>query len=248
MILVGPGRVGTALLRAFPEARVVGRDGPDEALRAPHPGEPIVVATRADALREVVARVHPDHRADLVFLQNGMILPLLAELGVADATQGLVYFAATDRSGRIDAGRPSVFWGRHAAALVERLRRAGIPAEACADAGQYRAEAATKLAWNLIFGLLGDTFAESVGESARDRRAEIRLLVEELTPVLSLGFGIPLDTELVEREIVAYALAIPTFRAAVRERPWRNGWLSAAAAAGGLPTPFHDRLLAALPG
>jgi hypothetical protein len=241
MIVVGPGRVGAALMRAFPEATLVGRLGPDEGLRTPHPGAPILVATRADALPDVIARTHPVNRPDLVFLQNGMIRPVLAEHGLLEATQGLLYFAATDRSGKVDAGRESVLWGRHAPLLAGRLQAAGIPTRSEADADRFRAEGATKLAWNLIFGLLGDHHDEPVGASAR-RQADIAALVSEITPVLELGFDVRLDPTRLQSEIVAYAQAIPTFRAAVRERPWRNGWLSEAAARAGLPVRLHDSL------
>jgi ketopantoate reductase len=242
-VLVGPGRVGSALVRAAAgEVEVVPRGEPLPAVPV---GTPIVLATRADALAERVRETPPENRADLVFLQNGMILPSLRALGVAEATQGLVYFAATSTAGPVEPGAPTLFWGRHAPRFVALLERARIPARVVAERDAFRREIAIKLAWNVIFGVLGDTWDEPVGASAA-RRAEVESLAEEIAPVLALGVETEVPVpELVDR-LLAYSAAIPAFRAGVRELPWRSGWVRDAARAAGRATPRHDALLAAL--
>jgi ketopantoate reductase len=251
IVIVGPGRVGSAFVRAAAAAGIpadVVRRGSTGPLATPHPGVPIVVCARADDLDGVIRATAPENRADLVFVQNGMLLPLLRAHGLADATQGLVYFAATSREGPVEPGAPSLFWGPHAAAVVGMLAAGGIPAREVPDRAEFSREIAIKLAWNAIFGLLGERYGETVGETLTHRRPLVDALAAELAPVLTAalrvddpGTSVPVDL-LVDR-LVAYSSRIPTFRAAVKELPWRNGFLVAAARAQGAATPLHDRLL-----
>lgn len=61
---------------------------------------PIYVCTRNDDLRAVIDKTPAPQRANLVFLQNGMLDPLLQEYGLQDkATQALVYFAVAKKVG-----------------------------------------------------------------------------------------------------------------------------------------------------
>ncbi|MDP2317416.1 MAG: hypothetical protein Q8P41_31315 [Pseudomonadota bacterium] len=247
IVIVGPGRVGSAFVRAAVAAgarpHVIGRGGPHTPLQNPHPGVPIIVCTRADDLAGVIAVTAPENRGDLVFVQNGMIGPLLAAHGLAGATQGLVYFAATTRAGPVEAGAPSLFHGPHAAAMVEILAADRIPAEVVPDREAFAREVGTKLAWNAIFGLLGERYGESVGETVARRRAEIDALAAELAPVLARGLATTMPTDALVRRLVAYSTSIPTFLATVKELPWRNGWIAQAARDFALPAPTHDRLL-----
>ncbi len=250
LVVVGAGRVGSAMVRAAEAAgvpvTVVGRGG--DGLAHVAPGAPIVVCTRADDLDEVLRAVPTLHRPHLVFVQNGMILPFLRDHGLAHATLGLIYFAATSRQGPIEPGAPSLFHGRHAAELVAVLDAAGIPAREVPRWEEFAKEIAVKLAWNIVFGLLGDTFDETVGETATRHHAEVEALGREVAPVLAAAVRAPVPAdELVER-LVAYSLGIPTFRAAVKELRWRNGWLAAFASRLGIATPKHDRLFRARPG
>ncbi|KAK9864249.1 hypothetical protein WJX84_004690, partial [Apatococcus fuscideae] len=86
--VVGGGRVGQALVDMGENDKMVRRgqivDGPEG---------PIVVCTRNDDLESVVNATPEPRRKDLVFIQNGMLQPWLAERGLADNTQVLVYFA-----------------------------------------------------------------------------------------------------------------------------------------------------------
>ncbi|MDP2304417.1 MAG: hypothetical protein Q8P18_00145 [Pseudomonadota bacterium] len=246
LVVVGAGRVGSAFLRAAAVAGVptttVGR-GDSAALSVPHPGRPILVCTRADDLAGVIAATSPENRADLVFVQNGMLRPLLAAHGLADNTQGLVYFAATSRTERVEPGAPSLFWGPHAAAIVALLAADAIPARVVPDRAEFSREIGVKLAWNIIFGLLGERHAEPVGETVRRHRQELTALAVEIAPVLARGLDTTIPVRPLVERLVAYSLSIPTFRASVKELPWRNGWVATAARTFGLATPLHDRLL-----
>jgi hypothetical protein len=48
---------------------------------------PLQVCTRNDDLDDVIARTSPQRRKDLVFLQNGILEPLLAKHGLEGNTQ-----------------------------------------------------------------------------------------------------------------------------------------------------------------
>jgi hypothetical protein len=199
------------------------------------PPGPAVVCTRADDLEDVIARAASPR--DLVFVQNGAIGDVLARHGLADATQGVLYFAATARDGRAEPGGDSLFAGTWAEDVVAVLRAGGVPARVLAR-DEFVREAAIKLGWNCVFGLLGDTFGETVGESAG--RPEVAALCEELAPVLGV------DARLLHARLVAYSRSIPTFRAGVKELRWRNGWIAEQARSRRLSVPLHDRLLSAV--
>lgn len=64
---------------------------------------------------QVIAGCPPDQRSDLLFTQNGMLLPLLERHGLACNTQALLYMSAVDGS-VVDGGR-TVACGRCAAVL-----------------------------------------------------------------------------------------------------------------------------------
>lgn len=225
MVVVGAGRVGHVLARAG--GRLVRRGEP-----LPE-GAPIVVCTRNDDVAAVIAATPPERRADLCFVQNGVLAPVLAAAGLGDATQGVLWFAAVDRSGHADPGPPSLFHGRHAASLVGALRSLGLPAEVLTDAEALRRAIHHKLLWNVVYGLLGERWRCPVGAVPE---AQVRALVAELAPVL----GVPADPE----PHLAYAASIAGFPASLKEWDWRNGWVRERARQLGFATPQHDALLA----
>jgi len=69
------------------------------------PGTPILVATRNDALAGVVDATPAERRRDLVFMQNGMLLPWQEARGLGDATQ--VRRAARDALAGDTRARPA---------------------------------------------------------------------------------------------------------------------------------------------
>lgn len=237
--IIGPGRVGHVLHACAERSST-----PVTFARRGEPisGDLLLVCTRADDLAAVIDATPVALRPHLVFLQNGLLRPFLLERGLADNTQGLLYFAATARDGRAEPGAPSLFFGPHAATLVTLLTAGSLPARALADADELGREVAVKLCWNVIFGLLGQRFDEPVGTSAD--RSLVRDLVLELTPALASAVGAPLEPDALLARILAYSREIPDFRASVKELRWRNGAVRTAARAGGLATPLHDRLLA----
>ena len=84
--LVGDGRVGRALAGALgPRGGLAGpvvRRGGREWDEVPPGRRPVLLCTGAQHLEEAVAECPPEHRPDLVFMQNGALEPWLAARGL----------------------------------------------------------------------------------------------------------------------------------------------------------------------
>lgn len=247
MLIIGAGRVGHALKRLADEVDepctlVTRTEGWD--LVAGPPGTPILVAVRADDLDAVLDRV-PEHRLeDLVFVQNGMIGPLLTRRGLQQCTRGLLFFAAGQPGTDPDIGdNRSPFTGPHALAMVRFLITVGVPSKRVSWPG-FVASELEKLIWNSAFGLLCQAHGCDVGTVCDEHADDLAALVEELRVVgrAELNVDIPLDA-LLER-LVAYSRTIPDYTGAVKAWRWRNGWFVDAAARRGKSMPTHERLLA----
>lgn len=242
LTVVGAGRVGQALAAAATaqgiEVQVVTRGG-----AVPDGAGPVLVCTRNDDVAGVIdACPRP---ADLVLVQNGALLPWLRGRGFGELTQGQLWFAVPTRGAPPEAGAPSVFWGRHASWTAAFLGRAGLATRTVASAAQYEAEVGTKLLWLSVFGVLGDLHQETVLASLA-RTDEFEARVAELLPVCGAGLGATPDAADTLRRLREYSLAVGSWRAAVKEWPWRDGWLHTVARRAGLATPLHDEACARL--
>lgn len=248
LVIVGRGRIGTMTASFAAQAHVpctlLGRDDDPEPVMQRHPGRPILVATRNDAVEGLLADVHPDNLADLVFVQNGMIRPVLEAHGVLGATQGVLTVAVPRIGATPEPGGESVFWGPWATEIAWLLSQGGVPARAVPELDVYLREVGVKLAWICIFGLLGSATGLTVGEVARRHRGDVVDLCAELAPVLNLSLDTTLPVTPLAERILEYSHAIPSFRATLKEWPWRNGWLIDAAAQLGLGLPRHAAWLA----
>jgi ketopantoate reductase len=242
--LIGAGRIGGTLQARAAErqrpVQVLGRHD-DWRVLEQSPGTPIVVCTRNDDLADVLMRVPAYRKRDLVFVQNGMLRPWLAQHDLADATRGLLFFAVQSRGAPLTPGPPSPFCGPHAAAVVAELQALDVPAEVVA-APQFAAWELEKLLWNCVFGLLCQAHDCMVGDVLTEHRDELAALVNELLPVAEQGMAVRTDAKAVLRRLVDYSAAIPRNRAAVKEWPWRNGWFVAEAERQGVELPIHRRL------
>lgn len=245
LTIVGAGRVGGALAARSPTpVDLVTRHAGDDALQGPA-GRPIVVATGADDLEAVLARIPARRRPDLVFVQNGMLDPWLAERGLAGNGRALLYIAVPRRGAAIEPGGTSVFTGPHADALAAWFAAMALPAVVVSRA-DFSAAMLEKLIWNAAFGLLCERFACPVGQVLDDHPDVFTALVRELAAVGRAALAVDLEPAPLGARLAAYSRAIPTYRGAVKDWPWRNGWFVVAAAARGVPTPTHDALLRAI--
>jgi ketopantoate reductase len=244
VIVIGAGRIGSALHDLSPDAiALVTRTQGWEAL-AGDVGEPILVAVRNDDLDVVLARVPERRRDDLVFVQNGMLRPWLAERGLTSVTRGLLFMAVAKRGDPIQPGGASPFCGPRAAAVVDMLSGLGVPAEVV-EPERFVAIELEKLIWNCAFGLCCEAFDATVGEIVEQRAGELRELVAELLAVGERVFDVTLELDPLVERLCAYSRSIPTYRGAVKEWRWRNGAFVDAAEAHGIATPNHARLLRA---
>lgn len=240
------GRIGELVLRLAKQqgwdALAVDRERDEVGLDWPGASLPLLVCTRNDALPEVVKRVHPSRRADLVFVQNGMVQPWLAENDLAGCTQGVLYVAVTHVGAEPVGGGTSVFNGRWSGPIAKLLRAGGIPARAV-RATAYKREVSVKLAWICIHGLLGQALGVTVGEIAQEHGDRVHALCRELQPLLAKEPGLDLSADDLARRLMAYSASIPHFPSSLKEWRWRNGWLIDAAQRHGVPLPHHTRWL-----
>ena len=249
MIVIGAGRVGTSLHRRARErglpCTLVSRTDGWDAVSDGMPGRPILVAVRNDDLRVLVDRVPPHRHLDLVFVQNGMIRPLLRDLHLARCTRGLLFLAADAREGELAPGGVSPFCGPHDTAIVQWLVGLGLSAQAV-DWAMFTAAELEKLVWNAAFGLLCDRWDCDVRTVVNDHRDDLSRLAGELSRVGRASMGVDFELDRLVERLVAYALTIPTWRASVKEWKWRNGWFDRTATHFGLSTAFHRELVTAV--
>ncbi len=245
MTVVGAGRVGLAL-RARAEARgaAVGLvDRAPSPLLEGEPGRPILLAVRNDDLREVVGRVAPARRADLVALQNGALRELLAELGIPEATRGLLYFLVRARGAPVEPGSTSWLAGPHAEAVARWFGTLDLDARAISREAFTEVEF-EKLLWLACLGPLCEAHEATVGEIVREHRTDLAELVEELAAVGAAAWGVTTPPQALLKGLVAYSETIPEYRASVKEWPYRNGWFRSQAQRLGWSLPRHDHWLA----
>ena len=194
---------------------------------------PILVATRNDALEGVIAATPPERRKDLVFLQNGMLEPLLFSHNLVDATQVLVYFAVakqgempTDGVTDLNPEGLTAACGPWAEAVAARLRRQGLACHVLPRAA-FRASMFEKLIWISAFMLVGAAHpGASVGDVEREHTQEVSELIDELAAGVAVRVGVDFQPRLAER-LRAYARSVAHFPTAVKEFEWRNGWFQA---------------------
>ena len=224
--LVGAGRVGQTLLQ------VDNVDGIEVVVlrrgdQTPLPTGPIVVCTRNDDLQGIVEWVPNDRKADLVFIQNGMLQTWLLEQSLESVTQALLYIAvAKVGDDPIDGGR-SVVTGPRSADFVQLMKVLNLQCTAITKS-QFLLEMLEKLLWNCVFGLLCQVHDVSVGTVVERHRGQVDSLSIELLQVgcVELGIDLPsLDEQasLIDR-LCVYSLSIANYKGAVKEWRWRNGW------------------------
>lgn len=245
MIVIGAGRVGTALaqrsLAAGVPCMVIDRERGWDALDG-LAGTPILVAVRNDDLGAVIDRVPHDRRSDLVFVQNGAVREFLASRYLPHATRGILRFAVPTKGAPIEPGGENPFCGPHAYTVAEWCVTMDLDAQVV-DWARFSAFEVEKMIWLAAFGAMGDAYDEDVGTIAMTRVGELAIVVEELRCVGRAVMGVDLDLDWLIKRLCAYAMSIPRFRAGVREITWRNGWFIARGGEYGVEQPAHLRLL-----
>jgi hypothetical protein len=227
--LIGPGRVGQVFLKGMQGENVVAVGRGESIPDAEH--YLICVPTAQ------LSHLPPLPPSACIYVQNG-VLPLHPE-----STYGILYFAAKDRSGDAVSGADSLFYGPLAGRAVGWLEQAGVSARTIEDPEQFRKEQGIKVGWLATFGLLGERYGERVEQSLE--REELRLLAQEIAPILRDALDVSIDASELELRWRAYAARIPAWTARISDYPWRNGWLLEQAARVGRFAPVQQQLLAA---
>lgn len=248
-VIVGAGRVGSALQRMAGDRDAVVRRG--ETIPADSTG-PILVCTRNDVLDALVDQTPESRRGDLVFFQNGMLDPWLASRGLQDATQVLVYFAVAKMGDNPIDGitdfNPeglTAASGKWADAVAARLHSAGLSCKVLSRE-DFEKPMLEKLIWISAFMLVGVKNKANIGEVESKYRAEVEQLILELADATVVHMrqqpgreSFAFDDGLVER-LCAYARSVAHYPTAVKEMEWRNGWfvkIAGEAVDRGLPDP-----------
>ncbi|KAI8469166.1 MAG: hypothetical protein J3K34DRAFT_287807 [Monoraphidium minutum] len=185
-LVIGGGRVGTAISRMYTPPAPILRRG-DRVPELPSPGAPpapIWVCTTNDGLDAALAATPRARRRDLVFCQNGMLLPWLARNGLAGNTQVLLYMAA-GADGRVtDGGLSLAHGGPWAAHVAAALAGGGVRCRAEPRWRAFQDAMGKKLLWACIFWAVCAALGETVGEVAARRAPEVQALVAELLPLV----------------------------------------------------------------
>jgi hypothetical protein len=253
VVLVGPGRIGLAFARAWPDAPCCGRGVAVPVART------TILCVGEEDLPAALAAVPHRARDGVVLIQNGLLAPWLARVGAAHVTRGVLYLAASARDGVAVPGGTSVFRGPRAAEVAGRLQDAfgggvaegisppppeEIVARAEDDARAYARVEAEKLGWTCAFGMLGAVGGGTVGDTLAGQGARLDLLLAELAPVLAEAVGVPIDAGSLTTSVRAYAARVAGWRARPKALAWRNGALLAVAERAGLPDTLHASVVA----
>ena len=216
--IVGAGRIGSFLAGINPHTTLVTRG------QQISEGEgPIVVCTRNDDLDAVLHATPRSRHHELLFVQNGMLRRWLRDRQLTSCTQALLYFAISKRGDVPVDGGSTLVTGAQALNFVELLHQGGIQAQVV-DELSFQQGMAEKYLWNCLFGLLCQAKGCTVGAVVDTHYADYEALSLELGALTEAGLGISLKSGWIER-LAAYSRSIPDYEGAVKEWPWRNGWL-----------------------
>lgn len=239
--IVGNGRIGSTLAKAG-NCLVLGRsDHIDVNVEGP-----ILIATRNDALDEIIEKCPDNRKSDLVFLQNGYLSACLEQKGLLDNSQVLLYLSVaamgTEAVDGITAYNPeglTAATGVHAEAFARRLSHLGLRCNVV-DAGSFQPAMFEKLIWISVFMLVGTAKGcKSVGQAGCEHRDLVEELINELTVAVEKREDIRFPVGTVPR-LNAYTDVVSDFPAAVKEFTWRNKYFFDL---GDEEVPLHNNLL-----
>ncbi|CAE8592571.1 unnamed protein product [Polarella glacialis] len=242
-VIIGGGRLGEAFYNMGLGNDVIVRRGEVFPADAPSEG-PIYVCTRNDVLKDIIAMVPVERREDLVFVQNGVILPFLKEeLGpTVGATILLVYFAVAKKGeppldGKTDTDPKGLSavnaLGKWSREVAWRLQTSGLSCRILREPyfGQAYWEKNLWIAAYMLTGALHDGCKVGDVESLHSKEVS-ELILELATAVSAANPDVRWDQLRLCERLAAYARTVAHFPTAVKEFEWRNG-------------PFYDITLKA---
>eukprot|EP00440_Ansanella_granifera_P050672 gb/GFBE01054921.1/.p1 GENE.gb/GFBE01054921.1/~~gb/GFBE01054921.1/.p1 ORF type:complete len:367 (+),score=59.85 gb/GFBE01054921.1/:1-1101(+) len=239
-VIIGGGRLGEAFANMGLGQDIIVRRG--DPFPADAPEGPIYVCTRNDDLKGVISMVPESRRDDLVFVQNGALLPFLQEeLGpTSPVTVLLVYFAVakkgeppldgkTDTDPRgLSAVNANGKWSRE---VRWRLTTSSL---ACR---LLREPHFTQAYWEKNIWIAAYMLVGALHEGCK----VVDDLIQQLaTAVSAADPEVRWDQMLLCDRLAAYARSVAHFPTAVKEFEWRNGVfydITKRAEAAGRPDP-----------
>jgi ketopantoate reductase len=245
VLVIGRGqvgqRLGDALAAAGWDVRYVTRTSGWEAALDADDAAPRLLCMREDDLPEAYARFPTSLRDRLVLVQNGFLEVVLGEQPLV--SRGLIWFTA--KGDFFEQLRDSSFYGTHAEPLAGALTRGGIPSGVHPTRDEFVAEMIVKGAWNCIVGLPPGLHELTLGEYLERERAECEALVGEATAAAGAFYGVPVAAEAALDTLLTTTRPLGRVRGGAKALAWRNGAVAIMGRRCGVPTPTHDRLLAA---
>jgi ketopantoate reductase len=248
MIIIGAGRVGTALYATSTshdvQCTLVSRNENWKAVEQP-PGSPILLAVRMAHLPPILERIPAHRKADLVFIQNGAIRDWLSKQTLGFCTRGVLFLAVHHIGAPIQRGGVNPFTGPQASRMTHWFAAMGLEAQSM-DWGRFSAYELEKIIWLSAFGLLCENYKMSVGEVLDNQLDVLEELVEEIRQVGRAAMSVDIPLDYLMKRLATYSRSIPNWRAAVKEWSWRNGWVDKSATRYRVETPLHRELLRAI--
>lgn len=204
-VIIGGGRIGSFLHESNDKNDLLFTSR-DQTIPSGGSG-PIYVCTRNNDLDAIIDKTPVDRRADLVFLQNGILTDFLRSRGLEDNTQALIYFAVSKKGekpidGKTDLNPEGLTavtgkWGKD---LALRLQAGGLSCHvydkatweiAMASSDSITCSASSqptmsiivqleKHIWICAFMAIGSKYKCTVGEVEKVHNAEVRALIGEL--------------------------------------------------------------------
>lgn len=240
-IIVGNGRIGGALSEAG-NCVVLGRG---DSIDADGEG-PILLATRNDALDEIIENCPENRRKDLVFLQNGYLDDFLEKKGLSQNSQVLLYLSVPSKgvppTDGVTAFNPeglTTATGEWAQAFSDRLASINLKCNAVTPK-DYRPAMFEKLMWISTYMLVGAANnCATVGDAGKDHSDTVESIVKELVAAVSASEGIEFPDGTLER-LKSYTDVVADFPCGVKEFEWRNQYFWNL---GDAAVPIHNGLL-----
>mmetsp|Transcript_12994 Transcript_12994/g.24418 ORF Transcript_12994/g.24418 Transcript_12994/m.24418 type:complete len:327 (-) Transcript_12994:60-1040(-) len=240
--IIGGGRIGS-LLEKGGESLLLKRG---DSIPLDNEGTPILIATRNDSLDKIIQECPENRLKDLVFLQNGYLDGFLAEKGLADNAQALLYLSVPSLGAEPVDGITSVnpegltaATGVHAQAFADRLASLGLKCNVVSPEA-YRPAMFEKLIWISTYMLVGTAKeCKSVGQAGTEHTELVQKVVNELLAAVEKKEGIKFPEGAMER-LAAYTDVVSDFPCAVKEFEWRNQYFYQL---GDDECPTHNQLL-----
>ena len=241
--IVGAGRIGNFLFEQGQGDDLIIKRG--QSIPPDAPG-PVYLCTRNDDLEDIITSCPPEKREDLVFLQNGMLEPLLRRHDLTLNTKANLYFAVPKLGAKpidgitdTDPKGLTAVCGKWQGAFYERLTSTGLTCKILKER-DFRRSMLEKLIWISVFNLIGAVHGNiSMGEVARAHEKEVTEMSIELATMVRFTLTVGMLPNIEDR-LLAYARAVKDFPTAIKEFEWRNGFFykySMLAKKNGLPDP-----------